>query len=491
MSSEHTTHHTFEAHPHTHLFLALDSAGAVLYRTDTMQQAVCSAELGRQTKAVLSGEASPDTLRDDLRHFLFDPPPGPLLSEALRPATTTAHLNTLYVMPTLNCQLRCNYCRIVRKQGHQEGFRLSPEEACAAVDRFIGAIPEDQKRTVVLFGGEPLVVPDTTFAVISRVRSGPGGDHASIMIQTNATAIDDETAEFLAANDVFVLASIDGPREIHDRHRVLASGKGSFDRTIEGYTRAKRHGCRVGISATVTKETADWFETSFADFLDDLRPDRFGIGTHLHPLADGRSPHQCSPEQAARIFVNAYLAARRRGLHFIQMCQKIEPFIAGIRRRYSCAGCAGKVVVAPNGTAGLCEYNAADGRSFVSLDEFSADTVADFSRWAHRSPLETPDCLKCPALAICGGGCAYDSQMIMGDALAYDPWFCETNVEVARWMMRDLLTHLQDRIQNQDFHLVTAEDRATLLGNIPLEGSSLPMPRVHECCEACETCDST
>ena len=73
MSSEHTAHHTFEAHPHTHLFLASDSVGAVVYRTDTMQQAVCSAELGRQTRAVLSGEASPDTLRDDLRHFLFDP----------------------------------------------------------------------------------------------------------------------------------------------------------------------------------------------------------------------------------------------------------------------------------------------------------------------------------------------------------------------------------------------------------------------------------
>ncbi len=488
MSSEHTTHRTFEAHPHTHLFLASDSAGAVVYRTDTMEQAVCSAELGRQITAVLSGEASPDILRDDLRHFVFDPPPGPLLSEALRPATTTAHLNTLFVMPTLDCQLRCNYCRIVRKQGQQEGFRLSPEEACAAVDRFLGDKPDGQKRTVVLFGGEPLIVPETTFAVIRRLRAGPGGDHATIMIQTNAAAIDDETAEFLAANDVFVLASIDGPREIHDRHRLMANGQGSFDRTIEGYNRARRHGCRVGISATVTKETADWFETSFADFLDEFRPDRFGIGTHLHPLADGRSPHQCSPEQAARIFINAFVAARQRGIYFIHMCQKIEPFVAGVRRRYSCAGCAGKVVVAPNGTAGLCEYNAADGRSFVSLDDFSADTVADFSRWAHRSPLETPDCLKCPALSFCGGGCAYDSQMIMGDALAYDPWFCETNVLVARWMMRDLLTHLQSHIRCHDFHLVTAQDRAAILGNIPLETHTLPVAAVHECCE---TCDST
>ena len=484
--ADHANHFVSDDHPHTHLFEISDPPGWVIYRTDTAEQAVCSPRVGEQVKAVLSGDASPDCLPDEVRRFGFDASSESLLadlSEALRPATSTEHLNTLYVMPTLDCQLRCGYCRIVRKQGHQAGFRLSPEAACAAIDRFLGEKPDGVKRTVVLFGGEPLLVPETVFVAIRRVRSGPGGDHANIVLQTNAIAIDDKTAEFLAAHDVFVLASIDGPAHIHNRHRTLANGKGSYDRAIEGYTTAKRHGCRVGISATATKETADWFESSFADFLDDLCPDRFGIGTHLHPLSDGRSPHQCSPEQAARIYVNAFLSARERGMHFIQMCQKVEPFVTGGRRRYSCAGCAGKVVVAPNGTAGMCEYNAADGRSFVALEDFSSDTVADFSRWANRSPLETPDCLKCPALAVCGGGCAYDSQMIMGDALKFDPWFCDTNVLVAHWMMRDLLAHSRDSLGDRDFHLITRQERAALLGRIPAEDQEAPPPDDCSCKE--------
>jgi radical SAM protein with 4Fe4S-binding SPASM domain len=133
------------------------------------------------------------------------------------------------------------------------------------------------------------------------------------------------------------------------------------------------------------------------------------------------------------------------------------------------------VVVAPNGTAGMCEYNAAEGRSFVSLDEFSSDTVADFSRWANRSPLETPDCLKCPALAICGGGCAYDSQVIMGSALEFDPWFCDTNVLVAHWMMRDLLANAQECLADRDFHPITPQERASILGRIPPEDQD-PLP---------------
>jgi uncharacterized protein len=485
--TDHVNHFVSDNHPHTHLFEISDPPGWVIYRTDTMEQAACSPRVGEHVKAVLSGKAGPDILPEDVRRFVFDESSAPLLdelSETLRPATSTDHLNTLYVMPTLDCQLRCGYCRIIRRQGHQAGFRLSPEVACAAIDRFLGEKPDGVKRTVVLFGGEPLLVPETVFAAIRRVRSGPGGDHAKVMLQTNAIAIDDKTAEFLAAHDVFVMASIDGPEHIHNHHRTLANGKGSYERTVEGYMNARRHGCRVGISSTVTKETADWFESSFADFLDDLRPDEFGLGTHLHPLSDGRSPHQCSPEQAARIFTNAFLAARERGIPFIQMCQKVQPFVIGRRRRYSCAGCAGKVVVAPNGTAGLCEYNAAEGHSFVALEDFSSDTVADFSRWANRSPLETPQCLKCPAIAICGGGCAYDSQMIMGDALKFDPWFCETNVFVAQWMMRDLLVHSRDSLGDRGFHLLTRQERAAILGRIPAEDQEALPPG--DCtCEEC------
>ncbi|MBN1459498.1 MAG: hypothetical protein JXA57_08170, partial [Armatimonadetes bacterium] len=182
--TDHTNHFVSDEHPHIHLFEISDPSGWVIYRTDTMQQAICSPQVGEQVKAVLSGQSGPEVLPDDVRRFVFEESSQSLLaelSEALRPATGTDHLNTLYVMPTLNCQLRCGYCRIVRKQGHQAGFRLSPEEACAGVDLFLGDKPDGVKRTVVLFGGEPLLVPETSFAVIRRVRSGPGGEHAKVM----------------------------------------------------------------------------------------------------------------------------------------------------------------------------------------------------------------------------------------------------------------------------------------------------------------------
>ena len=452
----------------------------MVFRTDLMKQVVCSPHGGELVRAVLSGEASADTLPSEVRDLIARPSSG-LPESASSTARSGMHdVKTLYLIPTMDCQLGCGYCRIIRKQGQQAGFRLSPQEARDAIDHVLGRTPSGAKRTLVLFGGEPLLVPETVFAAISHVREGPEGANTDIMLQTNGIAIDDQTAEFLAANDVFVLLSLDGVEEVHNQLRKLATGGGSYEGSVAGYRKAKKHGCRMGINATATKATEDRFVESFEALLADLRPDKCGAITHLHPLSTGRSRWQVSSEVATRIQIETFLAARRMGIYHQQMCEKLGPFINGTWRRYACAGCGGKVVVAPNGTAGICEYNAGEGRSFVPLEEFSEEAVSDFMSWAARSPLDTRECMSCSALPTCGGGCAYDSQMLMGDPLKFDTWLCETNIEITQWLMQDLLSHLQGAVAGRDFHEVTEQERALLLGDITVERTLAAMTSIAE-----------
>jgi len=480
MSFEDVKHETFEGHPHTHLYTMSEPAGAVVFRTDLMKQVICSSHGGEMARAVLSGQASPETLPSDVRDLIATPGSG-LPAAASSNARTGMHdVKTLYLVPTMDCHLRCGYCRIVRKQGQQAGFRLSPQEARDAIDHVLGRAPSGAKRTLVLFGGEPLLVPETIFAAISHVREGPESANTDIMLQTNGIAIDDRTAEFLAANDVFILLSIDGVEDVHNRFRKLAAGGGSYQASVAGYRNAKKHGCRMGVNATLTTATQDRFVESFEALLDDLRPDKCGAITHLHPVGTGRSRWQVSTEVATRIQIETFLAARRMGIYHQQMCEKLAPFVNGTWRRYACAGCGGKVVVAPNGTAGICEYNAGDGRSFVPLEEFSEDAVSDFMSWAARSPLDTRECMSCPALSTCGGGCAYDSQVHMGDPLKFDPWLCDTNIRIIQWLMHDLLSHLQGVVAGQDFHEVTERERALVLGDVTVERTLAPMTSIAE-----------
>ncbi len=60
------------------------------------------------------------------------------------------------------------------------------------------------------------------------------GKEISFSITTNGTLLTREIAGFLKENGVTVCLSIDGPREIQDRNRPYASGRGSYEDVTRG-----------------------------------------------------------------------------------------------------------------------------------------------------------------------------------------------------------------------------------------------------------------
>ena len=91
--------------------------------------------------------------------------------------------------------------------------------------------------------------------------------------------------------------------------------------------------------------------------------------------------------------------------------------------------------------------------------------------------------MSCSALPTCGGGCAYDSQMHLGDPLKFDPWLCETNIQIIQWLMQDLRFHLQCAEPGKDFYEVTQGERALVLGSITVERTLAPMTSIEEFAE--------
>lgn len=86
----------------------------------------------------------------------------------------------------------------------------------------LGAHGRDDEVVVAFQGGEPTLMGLEFFARVlelERKHARPGQQVLNTL-QTNATLIDDEWAEFLAANDFLVGVCNDGPRELHDAFRV-------------------------------------------------------------------------------------------------------------------------------------------------------------------------------------------------------------------------------------------------------------------------------
>jgi uncharacterized protein len=76
-------------------------------------------------------------------------------------------------------------------------------------------------------------------------------------IQTNGIMLDDQWCHFLQQNNFLVGLSIDGPQKLHDAYRKDASGKGTFNRVMQGISLLKEHKVEFNILCTVNRANGD------------------------------------------------------------------------------------------------------------------------------------------------------------------------------------------------------------------------------------------
>lgn len=105
--------------------------------------------------------------------------------------------------------------------------------------------------------GEPLVLGLDYFKhSIGLIRSTlPQDAVRRLLIQTNATLIDEPTAAYFAANDVTVGVSVDGPERIHDLQRADRKGGPTYSKVIRGIELLTRHRVKGGAICVITRAT--------------------------------------------------------------------------------------------------------------------------------------------------------------------------------------------------------------------------------------------
>jgi len=145
------------------------------------------------------------------------------------------------------CNLACRYCYYLEKGPLPAGAAADPprmpenllEEYIA---QHIAASPDEIIR-FSWHGGEPTVLGVDYFrrAVEIQRRLCPPGRRIANGLQTNGTLLDEDWGRFLAAEGFSVGLSLDGPRDLHDRHRLTRNGRPTFDETIRGYKILKRY----------------------------------------------------------------------------------------------------------------------------------------------------------------------------------------------------------------------------------------------------------
>lgn len=303
------------------------------------------------------------------------------------------------VVLTERCNLRCVGCFVTAQSpgiASKKVQKAMTEETLFRVMQETILYGAHEQITYHFFGGEPLIRFDLIKMAVAICESAVEGGkmvRPLYTITTNATLVSDEIISFFKEHDFKVGVSVDGPRGMHDRFRVLADGRGTFDTVKGNYGRLLNAGIDCHVLITPHHGHIDELPKIFRDVLKDFPTRTVTMNTPLHPET---LQWAVSGEEYARAIIEVERIAREHG---VEVDSAASPPLAalanGVRRGSPCSIVCDKVMasISTGGTKSFCSQKW-DSRLAVSLTGAIEVPVRRAS-----------DCGACEALGICGGPC--------------------------------------------------------------------------------------
>ncbi|CCE00663.1 cyclophane-forming radical SAM/SPASM peptide maturase GrrM/OscB [Bradyrhizobium sp. STM 3809] len=233
--------------------------------------------------------------------------------------TDDDQVSLLVLQPTPFCNIDCSYCYLADRTNHE---RMALETLSRVISTVVASGRVGEILRICWHSGEPLVVPpgyyEDAFAIIRRLV--PDSTKIEYVFQTNGVLIDDRWCGLFRRHPVTVGISLDGPAEVHDRHRRDRAGKGTFDRVLKGIDALRRNGLKFYIIAVLTDRSLDNAKQLFEFFCSlGIEEVCFNVeeveGIHITP---SYSPDRLV-ERARRFFRAYYQLLRERSFpHWVR-----------------------------------------------------------------------------------------------------------------------------------------------------------------------------
>jgi uncharacterized protein len=259
------------------------------------------------------------------------------------------------LLPTYNCNLRCKYC--YSKGGENIGSNMEYSTAKKAIDFIIENAERLGKKEVVLGfhgGGEPLLASarnlvNSALDYFNQETEKRGFKHRTNVV-TNGI-LKEKDLNWLVSSIDNINISLDGPEDIQNNQRPLASGKPSFPYVLNTVNFLESRKAKYAIRATITEDSVSRME-EIIRFFHSIAPSLKSF--HLEPLFEcGRcSTTQINSPEPADFILNL-----KKVMKFADK-EKIEIYYSGgnLRRLglYFCGATGKNFYVAPDGNITSC-----------------------------------------------------------------------------------------------------------------------------------------
>ena len=310
-------------------------------------------------------------------------------------------IRNLILSLTGHCNYACVYCYAARHPAE----KMPVETALRAVD----LAGQGGKPFILQFtGGEPLLAFDTVRAVTTHVedRSYP----AILQLQTNASLMTGEIADYLKEHRIAVGVSLDGRPRVNDSLRRRKDGTSASEATVRGLRLLADKKVPVGLTCVVTADNVSELPgvVQMAYYLGNVRQIGFdllrrqGRGTNLAPA---------SAEAVAAAMEQCYALAtqleQKTGVHMLfSQLEKIRKVARGKASAFGqCYAMHGEeAYVTSDGKIYACSSLVGDehfllGDVWHGMDPEKTGQAGAFIEKAMQA------CAVCPQLQSCGGGC--------------------------------------------------------------------------------------
>lgn len=337
-----------------------------------------------------------------------------------------------------NCNLHCEYC-------YAMPFRCKNIKVLEldVLEKIVKEAFETSDNVIITWhGGEP-TMPGVEYykKYIQLVKKyKQPGQNIVNMIQTNATLITDEFAEFFNQENFIVSVSIDGDEETHNRNRHYVSGKGSYSETMKGVQLLRKHNIFPPVIATVSQNTYDDCEKTFQSFIDEgFTEIKY---SPVYDSVDDVFSISCDQwyEYIKTVF-DTWLSMGNENIKVREIDEVLEWFTGEtINTCSSTNSCVNWISIDENGDVYPCEYLRAT-ESYGNIKEMHLSEIFKtqaHSRFVQKVMYVSEECKECDFYEMCGNGCP--ATRIKGNNLVYDGKYvyCEQRKKLYNYIAKIL-----------------------------------------------------
>ncbi|HEX3046290.1 MAG TPA: thioether cross-link-forming SCIFF peptide maturase [Bacillota bacterium] len=331
-----------------------------------------------------------------------------------------------------DCNLRCRYCFASTGSFGGKREQMSLETGKRAIDLLLRESGERRQLEVDFFGGEPLLNLEVVRNLVEYGRAAATGVAATrvakeihFTLTTNGLELDGATREFLTANQISLVLSLDGRPEVNDAMR----GQGSYERALPNMLALvkERGGRDYYLRGTYTANNLD--------FTEDVKH-LYTLGFRelsLEPVVDREGSYRLTEAHLDTIkseyekLAEYYLEKQQTGaeFRFFHFEINLEHGPCLVKRLTGCGAGFDYFAVTPSGELYPCHQ-------FVGREEF---IMGDVDNGIYREELRRKfgaatlyrkkGCWNCWSRFFCSGGCHANAHLINGSIYKPDPIGCE------------------------------------------------------------------